>query len=193
MDISAALAADLAGLSRLLDEPGVDLEAQLRALNADLSLAVASYVAMTVTVGVDGHRVGFTVARDNDGNDARPAASLLVPLSSTAEGEADAALLLYATTAGAFVDLSADVSHALGLELSDLVLDAHLDEFEIRSSAAGMTGLEALAIVNQALGVLLERGHTPDEARAELQRLADLDGGSTREAAERIVTDLRQS
>jgi hypothetical protein len=38
--------------------------------------------------------------------------------------------------------------------------------------------------INQAIGILANRGHTRESASAELRRLTDADGDNLREAAE---------
>lgn len=193
MAISAPVAADLASLTGLLNEPDVDLESELRALSVNLNAAISSYLAMTVTISLDGHRISFTVLERADTAQDGPgvtAASLLIPLSGAIDGAGGNTLVVYSSTAGAFVDLAADLSYALGVELSALVLDAHLDGLDVQSSTAGMAGLAELTIINQALGVLLARGYTPNSGRLELQRLADLDGGRIPEAAASILGDV---
>ncbi len=198
MDLSAALAADLAALSDLLDEPDVDLEAGLRALGVSLRTAIGAYRAMTMTVDVDGHRVSLTVFDGADqidgahGVNGTSATTLLIPLSRPVADRVGNSLVLHARTPGAFVDLAADLSYALGIDASELVLDAHLGELATPVPATGMTGTADLAVVNQALGVLLARGHTPEGARTELRRLAEQGTGSVSDAAAAIVGELRQ-
>ena len=181
VDISAALAADLAALTEALDTPGIDLETELRAFAADVKIAVASFTAMTVTIAVDGLEVSFVV---HDGARTTPATSLLIPLAARTPTVAVSTLLLFAATPGAFVDLAADLSHALGIDLPCLVIDCHL---EPPGDAAPMTGWSEHATVNQAIGVLIDRGHTPESARRELHRLAAMDHGDTHAAAEAVI------
>lgn len=92
--------------------------------------------------------------------------------------------MLYAAAPGAFVDLAADMSYALGLAPALLPLD---DDTAAPVQSSGITGLHAQAIVNQALGVLIGRGHTPETADEELKRLAARDGGNLHTAAEAIT------
>ena len=186
MDISAALAADLAALTEALDTPGIDLETELRGFTADIKLAVASFTAMTVTIAVDGLEVSFVV---HDGARPTPATSLLIPLAARTPTGAVSTLLLFATTPGAFVDLAADLSHALGVDLPCLVIDYHLAP---PGDAAPMAGLSEHATINQAIGVLIDRGHTPESAREELHRLAALDHGDTHAAAEALLLAARR-
>lgn len=190
MDVSAALAADLAALTRALDDPDIDLETGLRDLAADLKRAVSSYTGLSMTIALDGHDVIFTV---DDEPTIRPVTSLLIPLTAAADAAHIPArtvgtLLLRAAAAGAFVDLSADLSYALGVDPATLVLDAHLTASVSRSAA---TGLDTHFAIDQAIGVLIGRGHTPHAARDELHRLAGLDHGGLRSAAETLIRSAR--
>jgi hypothetical protein len=45
----------------------------------------------------------------------------------------------------------------------------------------------ALSIRNQAIGVLIDRGHAPDEARIELYRRANRDGITMNQTAQHIL------
>jgi hypothetical protein len=185
VDVSAALAADLALLTQALDDSGIDLEAGLRAFTADLKLAVSSFTGMTMTIALDGHDVSFTVHEDAT---IQPATSLLIPLATVTPTGAASTMLLHAATPGAFVDLAADLSYALRIEPAALVLDGHLDP---RAGPAGRTGLDEHSAINQAIGVLIGRGHTPESAQQELQRLATLDHDNLRVAAEAVILSAR--
>lgn len=182
MDISTALAAHLAALTRTLDDPDVDLEAQLQSFTVDVQRAVASYAGMTMTIALDGHNVSFTV--HNNPTTAAARSSLLIPLAPLTATDTASALLLYAATPGAFVDLAADLSHALGVEPATLVLDGHLPP---PHDSSGINGLDTQSTIDQAVGVLIERGHTPEAARAELHRLTNLEHANLRAAAERVI------
>ncbi len=188
MDISADLAADLATLNGGLDDPDTDLEALLGALATSLPNAIASYQGMSMTFALDSHEVSFSV-RDGPSSEAAVAASLLIPLSALSSAGAGSSLVLYATTPGAFVDLAADLSYALDLDAASLILDEHRTMPE-DSAGAGMLGLRAHTAINQAIGVLIERGHTPESAYQELRRRADLDGGDVPAAAEQLLRGI---
>jgi len=185
VDISAALTADLALLTQALDDSGIDLEAGLRAFTADVKLAVAPSTGMTMTSALAGHEVSFTV---HDEATIQPATSLLIPLAIVTPTDAAITLLLYAATPGAFVDLAADLIYALRIEPTALVLDGHFDP---SAGSAGLTGLDEHSAINQAIGVLIGRGHTPESAQHELQRLATLDHDNLRVAAEALIISAR--
>lgn len=190
MDLSAAFAADLALLTQALDDPDVDLEAALGGLGNALSRAVDSYCAMTVTIVLDGRDVSFTVPRRNAPTAVEPAptTSLLIPLSAFTGTSTGSTFILYAATPGALVDLAADLTYALGTGPDVLVLDAHLP---LPPPSSRITGLDGQMLVNQAVGVLLDRGHTPESASSELRRLADLDHGDLGAAAALVITSTR--
>ena len=182
MDISARLAASLTVLTEALDDPEIDLEAELRRFTTDLKRAVDSYVAMTMIIAADSHAVSFAVHEDVT---SAPATSLLIPLAEVSAADTRSTLLLFAARPGAFVDLAADLSFALGIDPAALVLDDHLDP-GLRDPAA-LSGLDAHAAINQAIGVLIGNGHTPESARHELQRLARTDHDDLRAAAEAVI------
>jgi hypothetical protein len=94
--------------------------------------------------------------------------------------------VLYAATRGAFVDLAADLSYALRIDPAKLILDSHPVE-NPDGNGNGLAGLAAHVTINQAIGVLIGRGHTPDSGRQELHRLAALDHGDLHASAQQIV------
>jgi hypothetical protein len=189
VDISAALAADLAALTDSLGNPEIDLQTQLRAIAADLKRAVASYTGMTMTITLDGHDISFTTA---DGVDtAATETSLNIPLSALTAAQDDGSLVIYAATVGAFVDLAADLSFVLNIDNAALVLDEPAPHrFTATHDRPGMRGLDEFSRMNQAIGILISRGHTPETARLELHRLANLDGGHLHKAADAVLMSL---
>jgi hypothetical protein len=184
VNISAAVAADLAALTAGLGDPDVDLERQLHHLGANLTRAVASFCGLTMTIRLEGHDISL---RAGDGIDAK--ASLHIPLSPLGAAQDGSALVVYAKVSGAFVDLAADLSYALGIDLALLVLDGHLP-VDVETSGSGLAGLDEFSRINQAIGVLIGRGHSPDGALDELRRLADLDGGHLVSGADTVLGSL---
>jgi hypothetical protein len=182
LDISAQSAADLAVLSHALDGDA-DLETTVRDFAAAAKIAVASFLGMTVTVIAGGHEVNFDM-QERAGAEFEIAASLLIPLANITVTKAGSCLVLYAATPGAFVDLAADLTYALQVGPDALIVDAHLNP---SFDDAGPDGLADMTHINQATGILIGRGHTPDSASTELRRLAHLAETTIRGAAHQLI------
>lgn len=184
MEITAALAADLAVLTQALDEPGADIAATLRQLVSGAKTAVPSYLGLAVTAGHPGSGLSFTTMADLTAPiDVR--ASLMMPLHRLARDVAASpvVLILYAASPGAFVDLAADLSWLTGLELDEFALDQHL-RLAVDPDAGGVG--HAASLINQAIGVLIGRGRTPEQASHELDVRA-ADAGHSRHDAARVI------
>ncbi len=166
MEISAALAADLRLLSDLLDRDDADLETLLRTLAADVRLAVDSCLGLSMNVVIEGKPIAFTVC---DGRALSVNASVEVPLHLLCRVEEGSSLVFFAANAGAFVDLAADLAFTLGLAPQLLQLDQHLT---LGEPTEGMSGLAEMAQIEQAVGILIDQGHTISGARSELHRRA---------------------
>lgn len=177
MDLSAALASDLAALTAALDMPGADLGGLLAGLSHTLRQAVPSCVGLSLTVVVDGDP--FTLGTVD--GDVSVATSMRLPLAQLAPLGSGGVVVFYATRAGAFVDLAADADFALGARLA--VLDDDLEPAARHLSG----GLEDLSLVNRAIGFLIGGGRTPAEATAELDRRAHQAGSSRSEAARGVL------
>jgi hypothetical protein len=179
MEIPAALAADLKALTDALDEPGTDLETLLRTLAADARSTVDSFRGLTMRLIIDGYPITLTTMDPVD-----VGASLRMPLKALCDVEPGSELLLYADKPGAFVDLAADLSYALRLTPDAVILD---DDLNPASSPAGIGGLTEMSHVNQAIGILIDQGHLPRNARTELERLAHQAETTVHAAAEHLI------
>lgn len=185
MQITAALSRGLALLTQALEEPGSDIARTLGELATDARLAVRSHLGLRLTTGGD---PPFTVTALED--HARPQdarSSLMMRLASRGGDAAPGTLVLYASRAGAFVDLAADLSWLTGVDLSSHVIDQHLP---LDVAAPDEPTAHAASVVDQAVGVLLGRGHPPDAARAELDARAAADGTDRYAAAALIMSAL---
>jgi hypothetical protein len=183
VNLAAALAADLASLSRALDQPDVDLGTQLQALAADVARAVPSYLGFRFTLSIDRRQLSFAAYTDDDAH-SQIASSMMLPLTADSYPHDGSTVALYAAIPGAFVDLAADLGFALGLDLSAVVLDLH------RATPDGIDGIDGLqpwSDINRALGVMLARGHTFESAHVELRRLAAMDSASLHHAAAMVL------
>ncbi|MGI8760785.1 MAG: hypothetical protein ACR2LF_05745 [Jatrophihabitantaceae bacterium] len=167
MQLTAALAADLTTLSETLDDQGLEIADTLRQLAVDAKLAVRSYLGLTVTSLVSGRPVTLTTLEFG----AEPGdilTSLRLPMPPAATDGVAAprvSVTLYAGIPGAFIDLAADLSWLTGRPLAEFVLDEH----RILPSAPDTpSGLAVASLINQAIGVLIGHGYTPERAHREL-------------------------
>jgi hypothetical protein len=179
VEISAALAADLEILTDALDEPGIDLEALLRAFAVGTSAAVDSYLGLMMTLVIDGESFTLTTM-----DPVAVGTSLRLPLNVLCDVELGSVLVLYASRPGAFVDLAADIGFTLGLAPDVVTLDHDLSP---TSDLAGLSGLSEMSDVNQAIGILIEQGHLPDSARDELHHMAARTQTTLHAAAEKLI------
>jgi hypothetical protein len=183
VEISVAVAADLARLSDALEDPGVDLELLLRQLSDSCSLAVDSYLGFSITVVIDDRPFAFTVLEDFL-DPSEITASAMLPLAALGGFSVGSEIIFYAANPGAFVDLVADLNFALKLETSVAELDQHLVPPD---QPVGVTGLAEMSVRNVAIGVLIDRGHLPEQVGAELDRVAELEGLTRGQAAQWVV------
>lgn len=187
MEITAALAADLAILSEALDD-GAHLADPLRQLARDVSLTVRSYVGLSVLAASSATPLMLT-AMEPFARPADIASSLALPAPGAAlDGDGwRLTVILYAARPGAFVDLAADLSSLTGRPLTDFAVDDHLWP---AGELIADSGLRAASLVNQAIGVLIGRGYTPQTAHRELHLRASAAGRTRAEAAEIILAAL---
>jgi hypothetical protein len=171
VEIAAVLAADLAVLTEALDDTAFDLAGCLRQLVVDIGSAVPSYVGLTF-MNNEEQPASFTLLEPGT-TATGVVSSVRMPLSLIVGSGPDVVLLCYAGQPGAFVDLVADLAWLSGLGLADFVLDEHLSvAFEPRIGES----LLAASVINQAVGVLIGQGHTPERARSELEERANRAG-----------------
>jgi hypothetical protein len=188
VEITAALAADLVLLTQALDDPGTDIAETLSQLVSDARLAVRSYLGLTVTACAAVPTFTFT-AMDDFAYPADVVSSLFMPLSYAGLdlSVSRLAVILYAARPGAFVDLAADLSWLTGLALGDFAVDQHR-HLPAESAADGAE--HTASVINQAIGVLLGRGHTVEQAGFELDARATNAGHSRYTAADIILNSL---
>jgi hypothetical protein len=182
VEITPAVAADLAALSEALDEPGADLSVLLHQLAADAKFAVSTFVGLTVRLTVDGESSNLSAFEAGSAS-ADVRASLLLPLPAAGDG-VGTDLVLYASTPGAFTDLAADLAWLTGRKLTEFALDEHL----VVAASDEVDGVFARSLINQAIGMLIARGHTPEQAERELDAGAVRDGVHRHIAARQLLT-----
>jgi hypothetical protein len=181
---SPALNDQLDALTAALDEPGADLHAILDVLVDDLSVAVSSFLGLTMTLQSDWCPVTLMTVDPDLALSA--GASLALPLRPAAVAEGGGTVVLHAGHPGAFVDLAADLERVSGPG-GPVALDGDLPDMSAPQQGRGISGLAELGVVNRAIGVLITRGHTPAEARAELRRRAAVSLTSVTEVARHVL------
>jgi hypothetical protein len=192
--LPTALLAHLHDLTVSIGEDDQDFDEALLALTTALHSTATSYCGFQLTI-VE-HEWPVTLTTFAGGHDVPLGTSLRLPLglvSATVDGESR--VVFYAGTPGAFTDLAADLSHALGgvpvdqrssaADLRDppgprvdghrrvIVLDADLSPL---SHASGLIGLAELTVLNLAIGMLIQQGHDIAQARQVLRRRATAAG-----------------
>lgn len=189
MDITAALAADLAALTEILDDPDFDLTDTLRQLAGNTKLAVGSYLGLTVMITASGRQSSFTVLESGTelGDIVTSMRLPMTPAVSDAIAGPFAVLILYAGNPGAFVDLAADLAWLTGLALTEFVLDQH--RVPPQPSPGG---LAAASLIDQAIGVLIAGGYTLEHAHRELDARARRLGVGRNGSANDILGELNQ-
>ena len=186
MRMPSGLVADLALLTDALD--GVDVATTLTLLASDVATAVSSYAGLSLRLCSAARHVELTTLTDEVAVQ-RIVTSLRIPVPQPTAGPA-VVIVLYATTPGAFVDMAADLAWLTGRALDDVGLDRDLGN---ALHAHPATSLRDGSTVDQAVGVLVSRGRTPEEASADLDDLA-LGSGSDRYAAARqLLAGLPES
>ncbi|MGI8414844.1 MAG: hypothetical protein ACR2P2_01280 [Nakamurella sp.] len=184
MEFPDALKRQLASLSAALDDPHIDLPTMLATLVIELTAAIPSFLGLTVSFPT---LVGLMSMTTIDGTAPVPGASLLMPLSLTADRGDGSTMTFLAGNAGAFVDLAADIRWAHQLD-GEVVLDRHLTADS--DGGSPHLALQELSEINQAIGVLIGRRRTWDGALVELQRLAAVGDHSVHQAALTVLDDL---
>ena len=180
MELSAGLAADLARLTDALDDPGTDLADLVGSLHDAFVVAVPSAVGLAFTIRASPAEVTVSTL---DGAATAVATSLQVPLGSWTDLEPGSAVIFYAATTGALVDLGADLGWLLNLR-ADVVLDGHLRPTHPHEVTSG---LAEMSVIQQALGVLIDRGMTPQAGRDELEHLARESGTTVHAVAAQVI------
>lgn len=167
-----------------------DIQPALAGLAAGLRGAAASYHGLQLTVVDHGCPVTLTEFADPD---AVSATSLRVDLALLVIAADPASrIVFFAGSLGAFVDLAADLQHALQVAAAPRRPQAdvsRLDGADDRepmieldgdlpptSTVSGLAGLAEFSTINRAVGVLIGRGHLGEAAYEALRRGATAAG-----------------
>ena len=185
MDLPASLAGHL---QILCGDAGSaeDLLFTLQQLADDVAFAVPSCRAASLTVPQLGGPLTLSVwptSAPPPHADPGVLASVAVPLAAPP----GPSLLLQAGQAGAFSQLVDDLVMLAGTDLAAIVLDAHLTLPPATTGTSIAAQLADLAAVNQAIGVLVDRGWEPVTASQELEHRAQHADTTVAAASRRLL------
>jgi hypothetical protein len=187
VDISTPRAANLKNYPASLDDGNENfrhLAESIDELSTGARQAVSSLLGLSITVTVDGQDVTLTSMPDSvEASDI--GSSLAVPLSAIMP-IAGGVAVLYAGKPGSFVDLAADLRHVLQQADGELRMDENL----LPPTLSGLTGAHELSTINKAIGVLIDRGFPPEDAKDELQRQARMSHCQLHQAAEQLLESM---
>ena len=189
MDFPHDLVLDLNRLTAVLDQRGTDLQSTIAVLIADLRAAVPSFLGLTMALTDD--QSGVVLNLLPPALAERTNTSVMIPLGAVNPTGPEGTVVFYAANPGAFVDLAADCRFGYGLN-GEVVLDEHLPSEDRPAQPSGVVGLAGASIVNQAIGALIHRGHTPEQAHGVLRRHAARDGVALHRAAEQLLHAVRR-
>lgn len=184
MAFLAALAADLHTLSVTLDATDIDVDIvdTFTQLNAAAAAGVGSYLGLCVTVtGSDTTVQSNTMSHDVE----VVGSSVKIPTPTIDDARLPVvSVVLYAATPGAFTDLAADLVWLTGTDQTEFRLDQDLTP---PPAAAGANTLTLTSTINQAIGMLIGQGHTPEQAAQHLATLAAHDHANLPAAAAAVL------
>jgi hypothetical protein len=204
VDLPATLLAYLHELMLSIGEDDQDLDDTLMALTTALRSTAASYCGFQLTI-VE-HRWSVTLTAFSDGHE-QVGTSLRLPLGLFSQVDGESRVVFFAGTPGAFTDLAADLSHALGgipveqpspaADSMDHLGGTHMDrqrkaiELDVDLPplyrVSGLTGMAELTVLNRAIGMLMAQGHGIEQAHHVLLREAAAAGVEPHIYAARIL------
>lgn len=173
MRFDATTVAALATLTEALDEPGTDIATTVSRLGDVVAATVLSFMALSFRAGSGDAEIEFTGRSEAHDDLSGIRTSLVIPLTDPGVDrhpvQSHSSLVLYAGQPGAFVDIAADIAWLTGRPLESFRIDEHIGAPRDDGSVAA---LQDASTVNQAVGVLLERGFTVAAAVNHLEDLA---------------------
>jgi hypothetical protein len=179
VEFSRHLMTHLDALTEALDGNGDDLATILTVLVDDLTVDISSFAGLSITVPVGGQPITITAMHTHTA-----ATSMMLPLTADTDG---GHIVFYAHSPGVFIDLAADARTMLVPHGGDIKMDAHLPPPTAVAAQSGLAVLADRAVIDQAIGFLMEHGYPPEFARTELRRRAAAAGASVASAAQQIL------
>ena len=159
-----------------------------------------SYCGLQLELRRDDQPVALTLMPPGAGAARASLRLVLTPLDVRLDPSSH--IIWYATAPGAFVDLAADLSYALTLPLrtdgvddhdgASVVVDGDLPGPSSSPELDGFSGLDRLASINRATGVLIARGHHPEHAPHVLRTAALAAGLAVHVYAIQLLDSLRR-
>jgi hypothetical protein len=181
------MAASLKILTTALDDASADIAHSVQQLALETAGAIPTYLGLSVPVLQSDPPLTITSLGQGAGDgDIRTSLRVLLPTAGTGDGH-PVAVILYAGAPGAFVDLAADLAWLTGRPTSDFALDKDLT---ITPGPDPLSQLQAVSDINQAIGVLIGRGYTPQQADGQLDSQADKSRTDRHSAARRILDTI---
>jgi hypothetical protein len=188
VDLPAALLAHLQDLTSSVGQDDQELDDTIAALTTALRSTAASYCGFQLTVV--NNQWPVTLTAFSDGHDVPVGTSLRLPLALVSEAvNPESRVVFFAVTSGAFTDLAADLSCALGgipveqqsppayvADGASTRLDGPRSAIELDNDlplvapVSGLTGLADLTVLNRAIGMLVDQGHELEQAHQMLRR-----------------------
>jgi hypothetical protein len=205
VDLPAALLAHLQDLTASIGQDDQDLDGTLAVLTAALGSTATTYCGLQLTLVEN--QCPVTLTAFTDGHHVPVGASLRLPLALVSPVVDPASrVIFFAVIPGAFTDLAADLSYALGgipVEQASPAVDG-VDQRGMRgddqrraieldadlpplSLVSELTGLAELTVLNRAIGMLVDQGHDIEQAHQLLHRDAAAVGVEPQVYAARIL------
>ncbi len=183
MKSSLELNGALAALTEALDDRSVDLRGLLTGLLTAAGESVPSLVSIVLTGGTEGRPFALVVPLEAPHVRGRTSLSISLGAiggSTIAGSETGSRLIMLAARSGAFADF------VLELDPAEVELDTHLHIDGLDATSIERT-LDDRVCIDRALGVLLARGATMEEAELHLARRAYQQDHAVADVARAIV------
>ena len=148
-------------LNAALEGSGDDLTAILAVLIDDVTAAVPSFTGLYIAITA---AAGYPITITTTDHAAVARASMLLPLHLISGLPAPSHIVFYAAQPGAFTDLAADTRNSYHLD-GQIEIDRHLPPPDPDcTAAAAAIAAERRSAIDQAVGVLIDQGHPPEQA-----------------------------
>jgi hypothetical protein len=188
MTVTAATVAALTVLTEALDDPKADIGHSLQLMALYAAAAVPSYRGLSIDVAQSNPPLHILAVADRIVTGDTPTS---LQFNMPGRGEPRSlpivSIVLFADSPGAFVDLAADLSWLTARPPTDFVLDQHLTA-AARPTSEGQ--LREGSAINQAIGALIGRGYTPQQASIELSTQSANSSMDRHTAARRILAEI---